>query len=272
MPKNRVCLIDFGAVGYFGPTLRMRMERITAAFAHNDVEGAVDATLDSWEPLPLRDIDGFKSELKPIYQRMVSNAASKHGDPNFKSNGRMLVESARLASKYGISPPWELLRFTRLMWEYDTIVVALAPNFNFSRAYRSYFYDRMRRRLRAHIERKNLARFGAEMIDILAGLPRDLSELRYQAYHTFRRSDHLYRHSMSKLSYFGKVALEYTMAAMAGCIGGLVYYRATTGAEAIDAWLAERLPVPAPWWLYVAVLAHMLARLQRLRTRVSDVD
>lgn len=272
MPKNRICLIDFGAVGYFGPTLRARMERITSAFAANDVEGAVEATLDSWEPLPLRDIEGFKSELKPIYQRMVSNASSKHGDPNFKSNGRMLVESARLASKYGISPPWELLRFTRLMWEYDTIVVALAPDFNFSKAYRAYFVDRMRRRMRNHISRENLARFGAGLVDVIAALPQDIAELRYQALNTFRRSDHLYRHSMSKLSYFGKMAIEYTMAGLAAVVAGLVYLRVTTGGAEADAWLAERLPVAAPWWLCALLAAHLLGRLQRVRVRVSDLD
>lgn len=272
MPKNRICLIDFGAVGYFGPTLRMRMERITAAFAANDVEGAVEATLDSWEPLPMRDIEGFKAELKPIYQRMVSNASSKHGDPNLKSNGRMLVESARLAAKYGITPPWELLRFTRLMWEYDTIVVALAPDFNFAKAYRAYFVSRARRRLRDHLARENLARFGAGVVDMVASLPQDVAELRYQAMHTFRRSDHLYRHSMSKLSHVGQLALEYGMAGLAAVVLGLVYLRATTGAEATDAWLAARLPVAAPWWVCALVPVHLLARLRRVRVKVKEVD
>lgn len=272
MPKNRICMIDFGAVGYFGPTMRARMERITSAFAKNDVEGAVEATLESWEPLPLRDIEGFKSELKPIYQRMVSNASSRHGDPNFKSNGRMLVESARLAAKYGITPPWELLRFTRLMWEYDTIVVTLAPDFDFSRAYRSYFIDRMRRRLRDHLSREKLARFGAGMVDLIAGMPQDIAELRYQAFNTFRRSDHLYRHSMSKLSFVGKMAIEYSMLALVAVVGGLSYLRATAGADGVDAWLAARLPVAVPWWVCVLVAAHLLGRLQRVRVKISDID
>lgn len=272
MPNNKICLIDFGAVGYFGPTTRAKMERITAAFAIRDIDGAVEATLDSWEPLPMRDIDGFRSELKPIYQRMIQNASSKHGDPNFKSNGRMLVESARLAGKYGIQPPWELLRFTRLFWEYDTIVVALAPDFNFVKAARSYFIDRTRRRLRSRVARKNLARFGADLVELVAGLPQDLAELRYHALNTLRRSNRLYRQSMSKLSFVGQMAVEYSMAALVAVAGGLVYFRVTTGAEVTNAWLAERLPIAAPWWVCSLLALHMLARLQRIRARVSDMD
>lgn len=272
MPQNRICLIDFGAVGNFGPVLRERMERITMAFARNDVQGAVDATLASWEPLPLRDIEGFKAGLKPIYQRLISNAGSKYGDPNYKSNGRMLVESGRLAGEFGITAPWEHLRFTRLMWEYDTIVVTLAPDFNFARASRAYFVDRMKRRMRQHLSKQNLAAFGAGMVDIIAELPKDLQEFRYQALNTFRRSDHLYMHSMSKLSYVGKMAVEYLMAGLAVTVGALVYFRATRGAEWIDAWLAERLPLAAPWWICALILAHVLARLQRVRVRFTDID
>src|SRR5690606_32699689 len=88
-PGNKVCFIDFGAVGHFGATFRAKMERISVAMASGDVEASVEATLASWEPLPLRDIAGFKAELKPLYERMLSNAGSKHGDPNFKTSGRM---------------------------------------------------------------------------------------------------------------------------------------------------------------------------------------
>lgn len=272
MPKNRICLIDFGAVGYFGPALRARMERITAAFAARDVDGAVDATLDSWEPLPMRDIEGLKAEMKPIFQRMIQNASSKHGDPNYKSNGRMLVESARLAGQYGISPPLELLRFTRLFWEYDTIVVALAPDFNFIKSVRSYFVDRTRRRMREHLSRRNLAILGAGMVDMISTLPQDLGELRYHAFNTLRRSSRLYHQSMSKLSSFGKLMIEYSMAALAAVVGGLLYLRLTRGGEATDAWLAERLPLAIPWWVCALLAAHLLVRLQRVRVRITEVD
>ncbi len=39
MPGNKIYFIDFGTVGYFGPTFRARMERVFAAFAGLDVEG-----------------------------------------------------------------------------------------------------------------------------------------------------------------------------------------------------------------------------------------
>jgi ubiquinone biosynthesis protein len=272
MPDNRICMIDFGAVGYFGPALRARMERISMAFAARDVDGAVEATLASWEPLPMRDIDGFKAELKPVYQKMVTNGSSKYGDPNYKSNGRMLVESARLAGKYGIQPPWDLLRFTRLFWEYDTIVVALYPEFNFGKAVRDYFLDRTKRRRQKNLSGKNLGYFGNGMIEMLTSMPQDFAEMRYYAFNAMRRSEHLYRHSMSKLSYFGKLALDYTMATLVVILGILIYVRATSDGPATDVWLAERLPVAMPWWLCALLVVHLLTRLQRVRIRVTEID
>lgn len=272
MPKNRICMIDFGAVGYFGPSMRARMERVTVALAGRDVDGAVEAMLESWEPLPMRDIEGFKSELKPIYLRLIQNASSKHGDPNYKSNGRMLVESARLAGKYGIQAPWEMLRFTRLFWEYDTIVVALAPEFNFIKAARSYFVDRARRRMRGQISRQNLAQLGSELTDLITRLPRDAAELRHQAFAAFRRGGHLYQQSMSKLSLVGKLLIEYTMLALVAALGALAYYRITAGPDALAAKLAELLPFALPWWVWALFFAHLLMRLQRLRSRLSEID
>ena len=130
----------------------------------------------------------------------------------------------------------------------------------------------MRRKVKGHLSRENLAAFAAGMIDILAELPRDLQEFRYQALNTFRRSDHLYMHSMSKLSYVGKMLIEYVMAGLAVAVGALAYFCATAGAAAADAWLAERLPLPAPWWVCVLVLLHVITRLQRIRVRFTDID
>ena len=272
LPGNRIGFIDFGSVGYFGPTLREGMERIAAAMARGDVDAAVDATLASWEPLPLRDVHGFKAELKPLLQRMIINGASKYGDPNYKSNGRMLVDSTALAAKYGIQPPWDHLRFTRLLWGYDTLVTSICPEFNFARGFRGYTRHRARRRLAAHLSSEGLGRFALGMVDVLADLPGDLKELRHQALHAIRRSDHLYVHSMSKVSYIGKVALDYGLVALIAALGWLIYQLSAVGLAAADAALADLLPLPLPWWICAALLVHLIARVQQIRLRFSDID
>jgi ubiquinone biosynthesis protein len=271
MPGNKICFIDFGAVGYFGPTFRARMERVTAAFANLDVDGAVDATLASWEPLPPGDIDRFKTELKPIYQRMITNAASKHGDPRLKSNGQLFIESARLAAVCGITAPWEHLRFSRLLWEFDTTVIALDPGFNFSKSTKRYYKDRARRALKRNLGRDSIKRFGAEVVNLLATIPQDLQEMRYQAFNLIRRSDNLFVHSMSKMSQLGKQLLDSTLAAGLAAAGVLAYYRAVHGAEATDRWLAEHV-LALPWWAFMLLLGYVLLIVQRLRLRVTDID
>jgi ubiquinone biosynthesis protein len=272
MPGNKICFIDFGAVGYFGPVFRARMERVTAAFANLDVEGAVDATLASWEPLPPGDIDRFKTELKPIYQRMITNAASKHGDPRLKSNGRLFVESARLAAKCGVTAPWEHLRFSRLLWEFDTTVIALDPGFNFSKRTRSYYKNRAKRTLKKNLSGDNLKRFGAGLVNLLATVPQDLQEMRFQAFNLIRRSDNLFVHSMSKMSRLGKQLLDSGLTAIVAAAGTLGYFRVTRGAEETNRWLGEHLAVPLPWWGWMLVLLYFMVVLQRLRLRVTEIE
>lgn len=271
MPGNKICFIDFGAVGYYGPKFRARMERITAAFAAQDVEGAVDATLASWEPLPPGDVDRFKAELKPVYQRMITNAGSKHGDPRFKSNGQLFIESARLAAECGIMAPWDHLRFSRLLWEFDNTVIVLDPGFNFKKATRRYYKDRARRTFERNVDRDHLKRLGAEVVNLLATVPQDLQELRYQAFNLMRRSDNLFVHSMSKMSQFGKQLLDSVMTAAAAAAVALAYFRISRGAEETDTWLGEHV-VALPWWAVMLLLAYLLLFVQRLRLRVTDID
>ncbi len=271
MPGNKICFIDFGAVGYFGPVFRARMERVTAAFANLDVEGAVDATLASWEPLPPGDIDRFKTELKPVYQRMITNAASKHGDPRLKSNGHLFIESARLAAECGVTAPFEHLRFSRLLWEFDTTVIALDPGFNFSKATKRYYKDRARRTFKRNLSRQNVKRFGAELVNLIATVPQDLQEMRFQAFNLIRRSDNLFVHSMSKMSQLGKQLLDSTFFATLAAAATLAYFRVTRGAEPTDSWLAEHI-LPLPWWAFMLLLGYLLLIVQRLRLRVTDID
>ncbi len=272
MPGNKLCFIDFGAVSYFGPTFRARLERVTLALGARDVDAAVDATLASWEPLPLRDVDRFKSELKPSYQRLITNSSSKHGDPSLKSNGRVFVESARVAAKYGFQAPWDHLRFVRLLWEFDTTVVALDPDFNFLKAMRKYYRDRSRRTLKRNTSRGSLKEFLASSVNILSSLPKDVQELRYQAFSLMRRSDHLFINSISKMSYLGKLLLDSALFATLAAAGALAYFRVTLGSGELDRWLGEHLPIALPWWICALALVYLIALQQRMRMRVTDID
>lgn len=271
MPGNKICFIDFGAVGYFGPMFRTRMERIAIAVANFDVDGAVEGTLASWEPIPPGDIDRFKAELKPVYQRIITNAASKRGDPRYKSNGHLFVETARIAAACGITAPFEHLRFSRLLWEFDTTVVALDPTFNLNKHTKRYYRDRARRIFERNVKGKSLKAFGAGLVNVLISMPHDLAEIRFQAFNLFRRSGNLFTHSMSKMSLFGKQVLDMLLAAILGATGALAYVRVTRGAEELDRWLGAHL-LPLPWWAYLLFSVYVLILIQRLRLRVIEID
>ena len=273
MADNKICFIDFGAVSYYGPLFRMKMMRMLKAVCGGNLDDAIEAMLDSWEPLPPRNVDEFKSRLKPLMQRMSNHARSRHGDPNYKSNGRLMSDSARIGQSLGLLAPWELLRYNRQMWQLDTTVTTLNPEFRYDKAIRGYFKDRAKRQLRRTFRSKGGQGMGAaELVELVAELPRDLADIRYTVMSNLRRSEHMYLHSIGKASYLGKLFFDHLtigsfMTGAALCVAFFMF-----GGPAVDEWLRENLWPDMPWWAWALGLVYLSTVFQRIRVRFGDIE
>lgn len=272
MEGNTLCFIDFGAVAYYGPLFRMRMMRMMKALGGSNIDDAVDAILDSWEPLPPRNVDEFKSRLKPLLQRMVNHGRSRHGDPNYKSNGRVMSESARIGASLGLLAPWELLRYNRQMWQLDTTVTTLNTDFRYDKAIHGYFKSRARRMVRRTVRPRQNGEAAANIVELMSELPGDLADLRYKLMSNIRRGEHVFRHSIGKAAYVGKLLFDHLLTVGWVAVLGLVAARVAYGAPALDAWLRASLWPAMPWWAWGLVLVYATSVVQRMRLRFTEIE
>lgn len=272
MEGNALCFIDFGAVAYYGPLFRMRMMRMMKALGGSNIDDAVDAILDSWEPLPPRNVDEFKSKLKPLLQRMVNHGRSRHGDPNYKSNGRVMSESARIGASLGLLAPWELLRYNRQMWQLDTTVTTLNTDFRYDKAIHSYFKSRARRMVRRSVRPRQNGEAAANIVELISELPGDLTDLRYKLMSNIRRGEHVFRHSIGKAAYVGKLLFDHLLTLGALTLAALVGARVSLGADALNEWLHASLWPPMPWWAWALVIVYATSVVQRMRLRFSEIE
>ena len=272
MPDNQLCFIDFGAVSYYGPLFRMKMMRMMHALGDENVDDAIDGILDSWEPLPPRNVDEFKSLLKPLLLRMINNGKSRHGDPNLKSNGRVMSEATSIGARLGLLAPWELLRYNRQMWQLDTTVTTLNPEFRYKKAIRSYFKGRSRRTVRKSMRRRDNQGRAAAFAELLNQLPGDLADVRYTILSNLRRGEHMYRHSIGKAAYLGKLLFDHLLAAAGLAAAAIVVARAALGGAPVNGWLGAHLWPPMPWWAWALALVYATTVLQRIRLRFSEIE
>lgn len=272
MENNRLCFIDFGAVAYYGPLFRMRIMRMMRAIGDFHMDDAVDAILDSWEPLPPRNIDEFKSRLKPLLARMVNHGRSRHGDPNYKSNGRVMSESAKIGTDLGLMAPWELLRYNRQIWQLDTTVTTLNPEFRYDKAIKRYFKSRAKRMIRNTVRKPQSGEGAGNLIELINDLPHDLTDLRYKLMSNIRRGEHAFRHSLSKASYVGKLVFDHLLALGFGATLALLGARVVFGRDPLNEWLRATLWPALPWWAWLLAAVYATSVIQRLRLRFTEID
>jgi len=272
MERNTLCFIDFGAVAYYGPVFRMKMMRMLRALGSSNVEDALDAILDSWEPLPARNIDEFKSRIKTPLQQMINHGRSRHGDPNEKSSGRVMSEATRIGGSLGLLPPWELLRYNRQLLEVDTTVSTLNPEFRLDKAIRSYFRSRAKRMVRRTARPRQNVGAAANLVELVTALPGDLMDLRYTVMSNVRRGEHAFRQSISKVAYVGMMVLDHLLIAAFASAAALVVARLIFGADQLDEWLRATLWPALPWWGWTLATLYATSVIQRVRLRFTEVD
>jgi ubiquinone biosynthesis protein len=268
LPGNRIGIIDFGAVAYFTPRYRARIDRVLRAIASRDSDEIIDAMIATWEPLPRVNLQKFRTLCRPVVQQSLRLIDSKHATPPERSAGRMFSGISRVAGELGIYPPAEHMRLVRLTWEFDNLVVTLDPEFDTSKAIRAYFRQRARRRAKKELKWKRIkATAGAMAIDLLDAST-GLASIGYRISESLRKVDHTYAESLSKGAAVGMLFLRQLEAlALAAC--GIVVYKWIQSAhvpELADGWRGW------PWWAWAAISANALFVLERIRVRIARVE
>ncbi len=170
LPDNGIALIDFGMVGRLSEERRLQVALLLHGLVSRDAERVTEILLD-WshsnetEPDALRaDLDAFVDEY--------------HGIPLKRLNlGAMLADLVSLLRYNGLVLPPDLALLVKAFISLEGMGRQLDPDFDMTREAAPY----LERMLLARYAPAALAqrgwRLAANALDLLTGLPRDLSQL-----------------------------------------------------------------------------------------------
>jgi predicted unusual protein kinase regulating ubiquinone biosynthesis (AarF/ABC1/UbiB family) len=122
--------LDFGIVAPMDEQLWRKQRNLFRAVATQSVHGAYEAILDTLVPLPAEDLTAFESEVKDLVWSWIVATRTNSGDLAERSTGRLILEVANVARRFGIRLPWRFLVLHRSTLLSDTIILTLDPDFD----------------------------------------------------------------------------------------------------------------------------------------------
>jgi ubiquinone biosynthesis protein len=125
LSDNRVCFIDFGAIGRFSTATRNTWRELQYHMRNQDIARMVDCSVRLAGPLPPIDVDAANKAIEEIYADWVCAVSSTDAEWWERSTAQNWLRYVNVASEYGIPVSLETLQFFRATLLYDSIVTRL---------------------------------------------------------------------------------------------------------------------------------------------------
>jgi ubiquinone biosynthesis protein len=157
MPDNRICFIDFGAIGRFSTESRKTFRELSHHMIRGDIGRMVNASIGLAGPLPPIDIEQIRKELEKIYGDWVYNQKSRDAEWWERSMGQVWIRCMEVARRYNMPMKFETIQYFRAAFSYDAIINRLNKDLNMSQEYRFYLRQiakEARERVRREFKRR----------------------------------------------------------------------------------------------------------------------
>jgi ubiquinone biosynthesis protein len=275
MPNNKICFIDFGAVGRFSTQVR----KVLREFQHHSITGdigrMVNSSLSLLGPLPPLDVERIRYELEKIYADWIYAVHSKDAEWWEKSSAQLWLRFLEVARKFRIAASGEMIQFFRATFSYDTITMRLDKDIDVMSALQAYTRQtakEARQRVQKSLRRRLLG-------------PTDMDYLRleqfgdmitqgiFQLQRNIENPIIHFKNIVGKIAYITSGFLKVTYWAVwifgIGLVASIIS-KQWFGYE-ID-WAAILKWITAFGWLQLAVIAAILVIIRRIVIRLSLPD
>jgi predicted unusual protein kinase regulating ubiquinone biosynthesis (AarF/ABC1/UbiB family) len=138
MPNNKVCFIDFGAVGRFSTGTRKIFRELRYHMAKGDIGRIVNTALSLAGPLPPLDVETVRNEMEKIYSDWVYAMNSKDAEWWEKSTGQAWLRFLEVAREYSLPASYEAIQYFRTSFSYDSIITRLNRDINIVKEFEIY--------------------------------------------------------------------------------------------------------------------------------------
>jgi ubiquinone biosynthesis protein len=138
LPNNRICLIDFGAVGRFTTETRNTWRELQYHMKNRDIGRMVHCSVSLAGPLPPIDVDAAMKAMEEIYADWVCAVNSTDAEWWERSTAQNWLRYINVASEYGIPVSLETIQVFRATLLYDSIIVRLDKDVDPVREFKLY--------------------------------------------------------------------------------------------------------------------------------------
>jgi ubiquinone biosynthesis protein len=277
---NRVALIDFGSVGFTEKEYLEKFRLYIKAIASQDYAKAADLTLLLCAELsPSIDFEAVKEQLVRAMRGWAARTYVKDIPYHLKSVDHASVESARILTRFKVTPDWAFLRIRRAMSTLDASLMHLYPEANYPELTREYFKKAERRALRPLGRRRTLVQFLGNLAHANE-IPQAYYEYQLFTNTIRRRQAQVFQGATSKLSHFfsvlcGRLAIGLLLAAFFNLLVFLHQHHPTWVAPIMRGLLLQtansfpRLEAQV-WWLILGLDFYFCYMFARLKQRFAE--
>jgi predicted unusual protein kinase regulating ubiquinone biosynthesis (AarF/ABC1/UbiB family) len=275
MPNNKICFIDFGAIGRFSTKTRKLFRELQYHMSKSDIGRIANTALSLGGPLPPMDVDRIRGEMEKIYADWVYAMNSKDAEWWEKSSGQAWLRFMEVAREFNMPANYESIQFFRTSFSYDSIITRLNKDINIVKEYETYARqagkearDRVKQSLRQRLcgptdfDYLQLEEFGDMLAQSFFQLQRSIENPIFQ-----------FKNIVGKIAYISSLLLRlgYFVAAAIGI--GLItdaIARRWFGREIDWGSMLERTTTFG--WLQLALIAIILIVIRRIVIRLNMPD
>ena len=138
MPNNKICFIDFGAIGRFSTQTRKTVREFQYHMVRGEIGRMVNCALTLLGPLPPMDVERVRVEMEKIYADAVYAMQSDEAEWWEKSAAQSWLRFLEVARQLSIPASFEAIQFFRTTFAYDAVVMRLDKDFQVTKVWEAY--------------------------------------------------------------------------------------------------------------------------------------
>jgi ubiquinone biosynthesis protein len=275
MPDNKICFIDFGAIGRFSTQTRKLFRELAYHTANGDIGRIVNTSLSFLGPLPPMDVERVRFELEKIYADAVYAMQSEDAEWWEKSSAQGWLRFLEVARRFSLPASFESLLFFRTTFAYDTIVHRLNRKIDVVKEWQGYQRARAKEaRKRVKDGFKQRLRGPTDMDYLQMEEAGDMLTLFFfQLQRNIENPIIHFRNVVGKIAYIASLFLKLGYLVGIGVIIGLIadtVSRRWLGHEIDWAPILER--ATSFGWVQLALIAVILVVIRRIVVRLNMPD
>jgi ubiquinone biosynthesis protein len=138
MPNNKICFLDFGAIGRFTTQTRKTVREFQHHMIRGDIGRMTNCALSLLGPLPPLDVEAIRHEMEKIYAEAVYAMRSDDAEWWEKSAAQGWLRFMEVARTFSIPAGSDTIQFFRTTFAYDAVIMRLHPELDVTKEWEAY--------------------------------------------------------------------------------------------------------------------------------------